>query len=337
MNAETTLTDDSSGSNQTRFRSIALSQGGGRVVLVVFLIVELIFFALKVPGFFEVRNLLSAGRYTAVFLVVGVGTTFGLISGAIDISIAGVVALSGSIGTQVMVAGASPFLAIGVCLFIGAFVGLLNGIIVVKFRVNPLVATLGMLGIARGTAFLIEGGGGGVVGEMFRTFDPIFIVLQKRIFGIPSPVVFSLVVIGLGYVLLSHTRLGQYAYAVGGNPEAARAAALPVDRLRILFLMLSGVCAGMGGWMMASMLGGTAATIAVGWELTIITAIIFGGVSLAGGIGSMVGTFLGTTILGLMVNGMNLAGWPTYHQLIAQGSLLLFAVGIDSLRSGGYR
>ena len=89
--------------------------------------------------------------------------------------------------------------------------------------------------------------------------------------------------------------------------------------------------------MMASMLGGTAATIAVGWELTILTAIIFGGVSLAGGIGGMVGTFLGTIILGFMVNGMNLAGWPTYNQLIAQGSLLLLAVGIDSLRSGGYR
>jgi len=290
-----------------------------------------------VPGFLEVTNILSAGRYTAVFLVVGVGTTFGLISGAIDISIAGTIALSGSIGTQVMVAGASPFVAIGVSLLIGAFVGLLNGIVVVKLRVNPLVATLGMLGVARGTAFLIEGGGGGVVGEMFRTFDPIFIVLQRDIFGIPLPVVFSLLVIGLGYVLLSHTRLGQYAYAVGGDPEAARAAALPVDRLRIFFLMLSGFCAGIGGWMMASMLGGTAATIAVGWELTIITAIIFGGVSLAGGIGSMVGTFLGTIILGFMVNGMNLAGWPTYHQLIAQGSLLLFAVGIDSLRSGGYR
>jgi len=337
MNTENGGRRTNESSSRTTFKSIALSESGGRVVLVLFLIAELIFFALKVPGFLEVTNILSAGRYTAVFLVVGVGTTFGLISGAIDISIAGTIALSGSIGTQVMVSGASPFVAIGVSLLIGAFAGLLNGIVVVKLRVNPLVATLGMLGVARGTAFLIEGGGGGVVGEMFRTFDPIFIVLQRDIFGIPLPVVFSLLVIGLGYVLLSHTRLGQYAYAVGGDPEAARAAALPVDRLRIFFLMLSGFCAGIGGWMMASMLGGTAATIAVGWELTIITAIIFGGVSLAGGIGSMVGTFLGTIILGFMVNGMNLAGWPTYHQLIAQGSLLLFAVGIDSLRSGGYR
>ena len=337
MSAETPHTVSNPRSSQRTFRAIALSESGGRVVLVIFLILELIFFAIKVPGFLELTNILSAGRYTAVFLVVGVGTTFGLISGAIDISIAGTIALSGSLGTQVMVAGASPFVGIAVSLLIGAVVGLLNGIVVVKLRVNPLVATLGMLGIARGTAFLIEGGGGGVVGEMFRTFDPTFTVLQRQIVGIPLPVVFSLLVIGLGYVLLAYTRLGQYAYAVGGDPEAARAAALPVDGLRIFFLMLSGFCAGIGGWMMASMLGGTAGTIAFGWELTIITAIIFGGVSLAGGIGSMMGTLLGTIILGFMVNGMNLAGWPTYHQLIAQGSLLLFAVGIDSLRSGGYR
>ena len=337
MSTDTSSAIGGSKSSERSPLSLLLSEAGGRILLVSFLIVELIFFGIKVPGFLEIDNILSAGRYTAVFLVVGVGTTFGLISGAIDISIAGTIALSGSVGTQVMVAGASPFIGIAVSVLIGALVGLLNGVIVVKLRVNPLVATLGMLGVARGTAFLIEGGGGGVVGEMFRTFDPIFIVLQRDIVGIPFPVVFSLIVIGIGYVLLSHTRLGQYAYAVGGDPEAARAAALPVDRLRIFFLMLSGLCAGIGGWMMASMLGGTAATIAVGWELTIITAIIFGGVSLAGGIGSMVGTFLGTIILGFMVNGMNLAGWPTYHQLIAQGSLLLFAVGIDSLRSGGYR
>jgi ribose transport system permease protein len=314
-----------------------ISELGGRVLLAVVFFGEIAFFASKAPGFLEASNLLNAGRSTAVFLVVGVGTTFGLISGAIDISMGATIALSGSLGTEVMISGASPWVAIAACLGIGLLVGLVNGLVVVKLRVNPLVATLGMMGIARGAGFLIEGGGGLRLETLQGIDDPVFTVLQRRPFGVPAPVVLALLVVALGYLLLSRTRLGQYAYAVGSDPESARSAALPVDGLRIFFLVLSGFCAGIGGWMMASMLGGTQVTIAGGWELTIITAVIFGGVGLAGGTGSMVGTFLGTVILGFMVNGMSLAGWPTYHQYIAQGLLLLFALGVDALRSGGYR
>jgi len=316
-------------------KRVGTADSGRQLVLAAVLLVEIAFFSLQADGFLETSNLLNAVRYTAVFLVVGVGTTFGLVSGAIDISMAATIALSGSLATRVVAAGGTAAAGIGACLAIGALVGLANGLVVVKLRVNPLVATLGMMGIARGAGFWLEGPGHRA--WQFHSEDPVFLIFQRDLLGVPVPVVFAALVVALGHLLLSHTRLGQYAYAVGGNPESARSAALPVDGLRIFLLVLSGFCAGIGGWMMASMLGGTQVTIAGGWELTIITAVIFGGVGLAGGTGSMVGTFLGTLILGFMVNGMSLAGWYTYQQYIAQGLLLLFALGVDALRSGGYR
>ncbi len=320
----------------SRLRRFLLSEHGSRATLVVVLALEILVFSNIARNFLSTTNFLNSGRTMSVFLVVGVGATFGLISGALDISMGAVIALAGTVGTNVVVAGNPGWLAILAAVGSGVLAGLVNGIVVVKMRVNPIVATLGMLGIARGVAYVMDGGTG-VIGNLTETGDVTFNVMQRSLWGISYSFIFAALFAAAGWVLLAKTRFGRYAYAVGGNPEAGRSVALPVDRLRILYLTLSGTCAGVAGFMLASQLGGTSANIAFGWELTIITAVILGGVSLAGGTGSMFGTILGVIILGLLENGATLAAWHTNYKLMVQGILLLFAVGMDAARTGGYR
>jgi ribose transport system permease protein len=308
---------------------------GRHAGLIAFLGLEAAFFAATTPGFLTPENLLNMGRALAILAVVAIGATFGLISGALDISIGSVIALGGTTATQVDHAGWPVAIAILVAVGVGLGVGLVNGLTVVKLRVNPIVATLAMLGIARGVALIIDGGTGVVNADTTTSVE--FNLMQRDFAGIPLPLILAAATMLIGHVVLAHTRFGRYAYAVGGSPRAGRAVALPVDRLRIAFLVLSGMLAGLGGWIFASMVGGVGANIAQGYELTAITAVIVGGVGLGGGRGSMFGTLLGVLILSVMVNGMTLSGVPVFYQLMGQGLVLLGAVALDARRSGGYR
>jgi ribose transport system permease protein len=304
--------------------------------LLAFLALEVAYFALTTSEFLTLDNLLNAGRAVAILAIVSVGATFGLISGALDISIGSVIALAGVVSTKLTVAGWAAPLAILAAVVVGMFAGLVNGLNVVKLRVNPIVATLAMLGIARGLAFIVVGGSG-IIADQSSPTDPAFKVMQGSLAGIPVPMIVAAIVVVFGYLALAKTKLGRYAYAIGRNPTAGRAVALPVDRLRIAFLVVSGLLAGFAGWVFASMLGGASATAAQGYELTAITAVILGGVGLSGGSGTMIGTVLGVLILGVMVNGMTLSGVPVFYQVAGQGLVLLGAVALDARRSGGYR
>ncbi len=306
--------------------------------LALFLGLEVAVFAVMAPDFLSPTNLLNAGRALAILAIVATGATFGLISGALDISVGSVIALSGTVATLTLMDGAPAVVAIGAGIAVGLAVGTANGLVVVVLRVNPIIATLAMLGIARGVAFIVSGGAAIVSpGQTVSSTDPVFNAMQTSIAGIPLPLILALIVVAIGHLVLAHTRLGRYAYAVGGNAQAGRAVAIPVDRLRVAFLAISGTLAGLAGWVYASMAAGVGASIAQGYELTAITAVILGGVALAGGSGTMIGTFLGVVILGAMVNGLTLMGVPVFYQLMGQGLVLLAAVAIDARQSGGYR
>ena len=303
--------------------------------LISFLALEIVVFTIITPSFFSGNNFFDIGRAVAILAIVSVGATFGLISGAIDLSVASVVALSGTVATQLALQGWPTPALIVMALLSGLAIGLVNGFVVVKLRVNPIVATLAMLSIARGLAFVIDGGPGAVGAS--RQFPDSFRILQQEIGPVPLPVILAVVVVVLGGIVLRWTRFGRYAYAVGGSPSAGRAAALKVDRLRIGYLALSGLLAGLAGWAFASMLNGVGSQVGVGLELRVFSAVILGGVALAGGRGSMIGTVLGVLIIGVMINGLTLAGVPIFWQLMGQGLVLLAAVALDALRTGGYR
>jgi len=300
-------------------------------ILPAFFAVEIILFSLLSPYFFTVSNLLNLGRQMAVLGIVSVGATFGLISGAIDLSVGSVIALSGMLGAWCLKIGLPVPVAILSPLVFCLGIGTVNGLIVTKLKVNPIVTTLGMMGIVRGLALIWTGARG------MPIRNNIYNVFQGKWVGIPIPLILLVLIFIIGYIVLSQTRFGRYAYAVGGNSSASRAATIRVDTLRISYLAVSGLLAGVSGWVLASMSGAATPAAAQGYELTVVTAVILGGVSLSGGRGSMIGTILGSVILGVMVNGMTLLGIESYYQMMLQGFVLLIAVMADARRTGGYK
>jgi ribose/xylose/arabinose/galactoside ABC-type transport system permease subunit len=316
-------------------RALASQDKSARIALLIILATEAVYFTAASSQFLTRQNLLTIGSSVAVLAIVSTGTTFGLISGALDISVGSTVGLAGYAATRLSATDSEAWLSILVAIGIGIAVGLVNGFVVVKLRVNPIVATLGMLSIVRGIAYYVAGGSGEAISPN-ATESSVFSVMQGNTLGIPRPVLVAIVFMVCGYFVLQMTRFGLYTFAIGRNPTAARDLALRVDRLRITCLVLSGMCAGAAGWVLSSSQAGSNANAAIGLELTVITAIIIGGAGLLGGTGSMIGTGLGVVVLGVMVNGMSLLGIDAFYQLMGQGALLLAAVGLDAFRSGGY-
>lgn len=302
--------------------------------LAVLLLGLVLLFSLTTSEFLTVQNFLGIGSYVAILAIISTGTTFGVVSGALDISVGSTLALAGVSATILVSNGMSVWISVAAALGIGLAVGAANAVAVVKLRVNPIIATLGMLSIVRGIAYWIAGGSGGA---MSPVVPEALTIMQGETLGVPRPVWVAAVTIGVGYLILQRTRFGLYAYAIGRSPEAGRAVALPVDRLRAMYLMLSGLCAGFGGWVMASAQGGLNANAGIGIELVVITAIFLGGAGITGGTGSMTGTLMGVLVVGVVANGLALMGVQAFYQLIVTGVILLIAVGLDALKTGGYR
>jgi ribose transport system permease protein len=282
--------------------------------------------------FFSVQNFFNIGRAGAVTLIVASGTTIALISGAIDLSIAAVMDLSAVIAGVLSISGVPAPLAILAGIGAGTAVGVFNGIIVTRFRINPIIATLASAGIVRGIAFLITSG------QSKALTDPAFqIIGRSNLSGIPGSLVIAVVVLTITFLILRHTVFGRMVYAIGGNPVASALAGINIDRWRLLFFMASSFSAALAGIVLLSRLGTVIPTAAMGTELNTIAAVILGGTSLAGGAGSVQGTVVGVLILGTLTNGLTLMNIDAYWQAIVAGIVLILAVAADRLRTGGYR
>lgn len=324
----------SAGNGVVRRRSLVMAEMSAptrRVyALLVCIVVEMFVFALLLPDFWTLRNLLNTSRANSVLAIVAVGVTFGLISGAIDISVGSVIALSGVVAGELLGLGLpAPLAALG-AVATGVLVGYSNGFFVTRFRVHPLIVTLGMLSVARGLAFVLAGGASTIID------DDVFNVFQNELFGVPLPVVLAGVVFLAGHYVLAWTPFGRYTYAVGGNDVAARFAALPVDRLRTQYLVISGGLAGLAGWVLASTVGASVPGAARGTELVVITAVLLGGVGFTGGSGHLLGTFLGVVLIGTMVNGMALYGLGASHRLIVLGLVLIIPLALEARKKVGF-
>jgi len=295
-------------------------------VIVVAIVVESVAFAAVAPQFLSLPNLVNVALSIAITGILAVGMTMVILTGGIDLSVGSVVALAGVVAAMLAYDGGAGSVAAGAlaAVGVGLAVGLFNGFVIAQFRVPPFVTTLAMLTICRGLAFILTGGRS--IGNLPDAFG---LVGKSRLAGVPLPVVLMLVVVAGGWFLLRHTVVGRHVYAVGGNREAAFLAGVNTKRVTALTYVLNGVLVGLAGFVLASRLGAGVPNAGVQYELDVIAAVVVGGTSLTGGRGSVIGTLWGAVFIGVLNNGLNLAGVDPYMQKIALGVVLLLAVLAD--------
>jgi ribose/xylose/arabinose/galactoside ABC-type transport system permease subunit len=296
-------------------------------VIVVAIILESIVFAVIAPQFFSVPNLINVALSIAITGILAVGMTAVILTGGIDLSVGSVAALAGVVAAMIAAnGGASVFLGALAALGIGLAVGLFNGFTIAQFRVPPFVTTLAMLTICRGLAFIVTGGRS--IGNLPASFG---FLGRERLLGVPVPVLLMFVVFAIGWFVLRRMTLGRYIYAVGGNREAAYLAGVNTKGVTLLVYVLNGLLVGLAGLVLASRLGAGVPNAGLQYELDVIAAVVVGGTSLMGGRGSVIGTFWGAVFIGILNNGLNLAGIDPYMQKIALGLVILLAVLADQL------
>jgi ribose transport system permease protein len=263
---------------------------------------------------------------TAQTGILACGMMLLLISGQFDLSIGGILAFSGIIaGLVAKDLGLPPVVAFLAGCAWGVLLGALNGLLVTRFKINALIATLATLSIYRGALQLISGAGVTNIGNDYTIFG------QTQILGIYSPFWFMAVIVLIFAFLVGRTRYFRQAYYIGGNARAAKLSGINVERTVFVFFVIMGLLAGLAGALLASRLNTAVVLAGQGVELKVITAVVLGGASLSGGVGTIFGAFLGVLFMALLQNGMIIAGINPFWQLIVVGIVLLISVGVDQL------
>jgi len=300
------------------------------VLLLVFVLLVLgVAFSLLAPGKFATpANFANIGKDVAIMGICAAAFTLALTGGAIDFSIASVIAGAAFMMAYLMDLKIPWPVVVLLTLAAGAVVGLFNSLIVTRLQANPFIVTLATASIVRGALYQIAGG---PAGKLIKDKSFIFIG-QGTVGGFPFVILVMITVYIMAYIVLNLTHLGRRLCAVGGNPAAARHAGLNVRREVTVAYLISSMGAALAGIVAASVFAGGQPTIAIGWEFPIVTAVILGGTSLWGGTGNIPGTFIAMILLGMLRNGFLNADVSSYYQTVAGGALLIAAVAIDRWR-----
>ncbi len=296
--------------------------------LVVIFAVAFVLVSFSVPNFLTERNMLGLLQSVVTVGIVACTMMFCLAARDFDLSVGSIVAFAGMVAVMASNATGSITLGIAAAVACGALVGLVNGVVIAKFHINALITTLATMQIVRGLALIASDG------RAVGINDPNFYQLAlSRLFGVPTPIWVLLVLFIIFGFVLNRTVFGKNTLAIGGNPEASRLAGVNVDRTRIWIFTLQGVVCAVAGILLASRITSGQPNAAVGLELSVISACVLGGVSLAGGRAAIAGVIVGVMIMGIAENVMNLLNIPAFYQYIVRGVILLLAVLLDNLRS----
>jgi len=277
--------------------------------------------------FLTSANLANIGRQVSINAIIAVGMTCVILTGGIDLSVGPVMALSGTLTAGLMAAGVPPALAIGAGMLVGIGFGVGNGLFVAYLHMPPIIVTLATMGIARGFGLMYTDGypiSG--LPDWFGFFG------RESLFGIQVPILIMLLTYLLAYVLLQHTRVGRYIYAIGGNEEAVRLSGVRAARFKLLVYAISGLTAAVAGLVLTSRLMSGQPNAGVSFELDAIAAVVLGGASIAGGRGVILGTLVGALLLGVLNNGLNMLGVSPYVQSVIKGGIILLAIYISRQR-----
>lgn len=300
----------------------------GEQGLVVIFAVAFAIVALTVPNFLTERNMLGLLQSVVTIGIVACTMMFCLASRDFDLSVGSTVAFSGMVAVMASNASGSIIIGLIAALICGGAVGLVNGVVIARFRINALITTLATMQIVRGFALIASDG------RAVGINDPGFYQLAlSKFFGIPTPIwVMVIFFIVFGFVL-NRTVFGKNTLAIGGNPEASRLAGVNVANMRIWIFTLQGLVCAVAGVLLASRITSGQPNAATGLELSVISACVLGGVSLAGGRAAMTGVIVGVLIMGIAENVMNLLNIQAFYQYVVRGLILLLAVLLDNLRS----
>lgn len=299
------------------------------VFVYVILIIVLAFFSFSAPdSFLTSNNIFNMLRQVSMIGICSVGMTMVLLTAGIDISVGSVIALVGVVSALLIVNTGMPVaLAMIIGILVGTDCGTVSGIMVARFQVPALIATLAMQTIARGFAFILTEGI-----PVYGLPEDIKFIGQGYMAGIPIPVIIMALVFLFGWWLLEKTRFGRYVYAIGGNEEVARLSGIDVKKGLLKVYALSGFFAGLAGVIMLSRINSGQPNTSEGFEMDVITGAVLGGVSVAGGEGKILNVIAGVLIMGVLSNGMTLLNLDTYWQWVVKGAVLLFAVAFDNMQ-----
>lgn len=280
-------------------------------------------------NFLTVNNIMNVARQASINALLALGMLLPILTAGIDLSVGSVLAISiMSMGVVSVLWGFSPIVGILVCLGVGAFFGLLNGVMLTKLRLpHPFISTLGMMNIARGLALIIT------AAAPIAGFPYLIQFLGSEFAG-PIPVSFILVIFMyvIFHVFLTRTQTGRYIYAIGSNKEAARLSGINVDRVLIIVYTISGFMAGLAGLVLVGRVDSAFPLAGLMFELDAIAAVIIGGASFFGGVGTVWGTLIGALIIAVLRNGLNLLNVPADLQMTVIGLVIIAAVYVDVLR-----
>lgn len=307
------------------FKSIRFRDAGTLIGLILISVV----FASMSATFLTAPNLLNILQQSSINACIALGMTLVIISGGIDLSVGPVAALTAILGAAMMVAGVPVPLALLGALAVGAACGFVNGALIAWGGLQPFIVTLGGLSLYRALALIYTGGQ-----PIFGLPDSFRALTNGTLGGVPTPVLIVGTLAVLAWVILNKTPLGEYFMAVGGNPEAARIAGVPVVLTKISAYMISGFMAAVAAMILIGRLGAAEPTMGTLWELDAIAASAIGGASLMGGRGSIPGTLIGCIILGTLRNGLTLLNVQAFYQLLATGIIIIVAMLIDKFASG---
>ena len=297
--------------------------------MLLILILTWIVLAFLSPYFFTVRNLFEITLQSSVFAIIAAGETFVIVSGGIDLSVGSVFAFSAIVGGIFFGATGSVFLAVVTSLATGIAAGIVSGLFISRLNVPPFVATLGMMGIARGAALIA------VNGIPIYGLSPTYTWIgQGQVAGlIPVPTVIMVVVFVLAYLVINYTRFGRFTYAIGSNRESAHLSGVNVAGVTVGIYALSGMTAALAGIIESARLGTVQPAGGDGYELLAIGAVVIGGTSLFGGEGNIIGTLIGALLVTTIRNGLNILGVYAFWQYVVNGLIIILAVAVDQVKN----
>jgi len=293
------------------------------LTIVIFIVIVSVFIGMRSDAFFTKTNMLNISKQISVNGIMSIGMMLVIISKGVDLSIGSMLALICAVAGSCIQIGAPAWAVLLVALGLGALCGLLNGFLIVKLKVMPIIVTLGTMNIYRGIAYVYSGG------KWTTNLPKAFLVMGNGLF--PAVILAAMVV--LFYIVIRHTTFGRHLYAVGSSEDSARLAGIRVDRTKKLIFTLSGALTGLAAMVFIGRTGAIQPSAGVGYEMDAIAAVVLGGVSFLGGKGSIIGTMLGAVLMGLLMNGMTLLKISANYQGLITGMIIVLALLLDTART----